>query len=298
RQEGQAAGDAVGDDTERMARESLAAAFRGRLLVDEAAVAPMLVDWRGRYRGRALAVAMPEDTEAVAAVVRWCRDNGYAVVPQGGNTGLSGAATPDDGPRNVVLSLARMKRVRSIDTAGNTITVEAGCTLGELHAAAEAADRLFPLSLPSEGSCTIGGNLSTNAGGTQVLRYGNAREHCLGLEADPADGELWPGLRGLRKDNTGYGLRDHAIRAEGTLGVITAATLKLFPRPAAQLTALAAVADVMAATRLLELAQRRLASTLTAFELMSAFCLELVERVYPHCPNPLAGAGEYFVLLE
>ena len=288
----------MSDDTERIARESLAAAFRGRLLVDDDAVAPMLVDWRGRYRGRALAVAMPEDTEAVAAVVRWCRDNGYAVVPQGGNTGLSGAATPDDGPRNVVLSLARMKRVRSIDTAGNTITVEAGCTLGELHAAAEAADRLFPLSLPSEGSCTIGGNLSTNAGGTQVLRYGNARELCLGLEVVTADGEIWPGLRGLRKDNTGYDLRDLFIGAEGTLGVITAATLKLFPRPAAQLTALAAVADVMAATRLLELAQRRLASTLTAFELMSAFCLELVERVYPHCPNPLAGAGEYFVLLE
>lgn len=288
----------MSDDTERIARESLAAAFRGRLLVDDDAVAPMLVDWRGRYRGRALAVAMPEDTEAVAAVVRWCRDNGYAVVPQGGNTGLSGAATPDDGPRNVVLSLARMKRVRSIDTAGNTITVEAGCTLGELHAAAEAADRLFPLSLPSEGSCTIGGNLSTNAGGTGALAYGVAREMALGVEVVLADGRVLNALSKLKKDNTGYDLRNLFIGAEGTLGVITAATLKLFPRPAAQLTALAAVADVMAATRLLELAQRRLASTLTAFELMSAFCLELVERVYPHCPNPLAGAGEYFVLLE
>src|SRR5690606_3884957 len=298
RHEGHAAGHAMSDDTERIARESLAAAFRGRLLVDEAAVAPMLVDWRGRYRGRALAVAMPEDTAGVAAIVRWCRDHRYAVVPQGGNTGLSGAATPDDGERNVVLSLARMKRVRSIDTAGNTITVEAGCTLGELHAAAEGVDRLFPLSLPSQGSCTIGGNLSTNAGGTQVLRYGNARELCLGLEVVTADGEVWPGLRGLRKDNTGYDLRDLFIGAEGTLGVITAATLKRFPRPAAQLTALAAIASVADATRLLELAQRRLASSLTAFELMSSFCLELVERVYPHCPNPLAGAGEYFVLLE
>src|SRR5690606_35683097 len=255
-------------------------------------------DWRKRSHGKSLAVVRPATTQEVAAVVQACAAAGISIVPQGGNTGLSVGSTPDSSGQQVVLNLQRMNTIRQLDTDNLTITVEAGVILQTLQEAADKAGFLFPLSLAAEGSCTIGGNLGTNAGGTQVLRYGNTRELCLGLEVVTADGEVWPGLRGLRKDNTGYDLRDLFIGAEGTLGVITAATLKLFPRPAAQLTALAAVAGVEAATGLLELAQRRLASSLTAFELMSSFCLELVERVYPHCPNPLAGAGEYFVLLE
>ena len=179
--------------------DSLRGAFAGRLITDPRDLEPFLVDWRRRYFGHAIAAAIPDTVEGVAAVVRWCAAHRVAVVPQGGNTGMSGAATPDDSGRSVVLSLARLKRVRAIDTVNNSITVEAGCTLAEVRAAAQAAGRLFPLSLPSAGSCTIGGNLSTNAGGVAVLRYGNARELCLGLEVVTADGETWHGLRGLRK---------------------------------------------------------------------------------------------------
>ncbi len=278
--------------------ESLRASFSGRLLTDAVDLEPFLVDWRRRYFGRALAVAMPDSADDVAAVVRWCARHRIAIVPQGGNTGLAGAATPDDGGRSIVLSLARLKRVRAVDTVNNSITVEAGCTLAEVRAAAEAADRLFPLSLPSEGSCTIGGNLSTNAGGVAVLRYGNARELCLGLEVVTADGDTWHGLRGLRKDNAGYDLRDLFIGAEGTLGVITAATLKLYPPPAAQITAMAAVDDPQAALLLLEQAQSALGSSLTAFELISDLCLELVARHFPEHRRPFAQPSPYYVLLE
>ncbi|MCC7059219.1 MAG: FAD-binding oxidoreductase [Burkholderiaceae bacterium] len=278
--------------------ESLRRQFAGRLLTEPADLEPFLVDWRRRYVGHAMAVAMPESTEDVAAVVRWCAEHRIAVVAQGGNTGLSGAATPDDSGRTVVLSLARLKRVRTVDTVNNSITVEAGCSLAEVRDAAHAAQRLFPLSLPSEGSCTIGGNLSTNAGGVAVLRYGNARELCLGLEVVTASGEVWHGLRGLRKDNTGYDLRDLFIGAEGTLGVITAATLKLYPQPAAQITAMAALDDPRAALRLLELAQSMLASSLTAFELMSDLCLALVQQHFPEQRRPFAQPSPYYVLLE
>jgi len=278
--------------------ESLRASFSGRLLTDAVDLEPFLVDWRRRYFGRALAVAMPDSADDVAAVVRWCARHRIAIVPQGGNTGLAGAATPDDGGRSIVLSLARLKRVRAVDTVNNSITVEAGCTLAEVRAAAEAAGRLFPLSLPSEGSCTIGGNLSTNAGGVAVLRYGNARELCLGLEVVTAGGDVWHGLRGLRKDNTGYDLRDLFIGAEGTLGVITAATLKLYPPPAAQITAMAAVDDPQAALLLLEQAQSALGSSLTAFELISDLCLELVARHFPEHRRPFAQPSPYYVLLE
>ncbi len=278
--------------------DSLRQRFGGRLLVEPADLEPFLIDWRRRYFGRALAVAMPDSVEEVAAVVRWCAEQRVAVVPQGGNTGLAGAATPDEAGRSIVLSLARLKRVRAVDTVNNSITVEAGCTLAEVRAAAEAAGRLFPLSLPSEGSCTIGGNLSTNAGGVAVLRYGNARELCLGLEVVTADGETWHGLRGLRKDNTGYDLRDLFIGAEGTLGVITAATLKLYPQPAAQITAMAAVGDPHAALRLLEQAQSALGSSLTAFELISDLCLELVAKHFPEHRRPFAQPSPYYVLLE
>jgi len=277
---------------------SLRPRFAGRLLTEAADLEPFLVDWRRRYFGRALAVAMPDTVDDVAAVVRWCAEQRVAIVPQGGNTGLSGAATPDDTGRSIVLSLARLKRVRAVDTVNDSITVEAGCTLAEVRAAAQAAGRLFPLSLPSEGSCTIGGNLSTNAGGAAVLRYGNARELCLGLEVVTADGEIWNGLRGLRKDNTGYDLRDLFVGSEGTLGVITAATLKLYPQPAAQVTAMAALDGAHAALRLLGMARSALGSSLTAFELISELCIELVQRHFPGHRRPFAQASPYYVLLE
>jgi len=278
--------------------ESLRAAFSGRLITDAADQEPFLVDWRRRYFGRALAVAVPDSVEEVAAVVRWCAERRVPIVPQGGNTGMSGAATPDDSGRAVVLSLARLAKVRAIDTVNNSITAEAGCTLDAVRRAAAAAGRLFPLSLPSEGSCTIGGNLATNAGGTAVLRYGNSRELCLGLEVVTAEGDVWNGLRGLRKDNTGYDLRDLFVGSEGTLGVITAATMKLYPQPAAQITAIAAVDDPHAALRLLEMAQGKLGSSLTAFELISDLCLDLVARYFPDCQKPFPQASPYVVLLE
>ena len=277
----------------------LRGAFSGRLLDAAADMAPFLTDWRKRYVGRALAVVQPDTAADVASVVRWCAARRVPVVPQGGNTGLSGGATPDDSGRALVLSLARLNRVRAVDTANNSITVEAGCVLADIQRHAAEAGRLFPLSLAAEGSCTIGGNLSTNAGGVQVLRFGNARELCLGLEVVTAAGELWDGLRGLRKDNTGYDLRDLFIGAEGTLGVITAATLKLHPMPAAQLTAFVALADPVAAVALLERAQQRMGAALTGFELMSSFCIELVLRHFPDCRLPLAGErSPYYVLLE
>lgn len=276
----------------------LRTAFSGRLLTDAADMAPYLTDWRGKWVGRAIAVAQPDATGDVAGVLRWCHAQRVPVVPQGGNTGLSGGATPDDSGRALVLSLARLKRVRRIDAANNTIEVDAGVTLQEVQDAAREAGRLFPLSLAAQGTCTIGGNLATNAGGVQVLRYGNARELCLGLEVVTPTGDVWDGLRGLRKDNTGYDLRDLFIGAEGTLGVITAAVLKLFPLPAAQVAALVAVPTPAAAVQLLELAQARLGAGLTAFELISETCLGLVERHVPAARRPLTELSPWYVLIE
>jgi len=235
-------------------------------------------DWRKRARGRALAVVRPGSTTEVAAMVRACAEAGVSIVPQGGNTGLVVGSVPDDSGTQVVLSLTRMNRVRALDPANLTITVEAGCVLQAVQDSATQAGFLFPLSLAAEGSCTIGGNLATNAGGTQVLRYGNARDLCLGLEVVTAQGDVWHGLSGLRKDNTGYDLRDLMIGSEGTLGIITAATLKLFPAPAAQLTAWARVPGVAAAVALLNLARAQLGPALTGFEVMGAFALQLVAR--------------------
>jgi len=220
------------------------------------------------------------------------------MVPQGGNTGLVGGSTPDASGRQVVLSLQRMNAVRAIDSANLTMTVEAGCILQTLQETAEKAGFLFPLSLAAEGSCTIGGNLGSNAGGTQVVRYGNARDLCLGLEVVTAQGEVWEGLSGLRKDNTGYDLRDLFIGSEGTLGIITAATMKLYPMPAAQLTAWAAVPSMEDAVTLLGLAHRHLGAGLTGFEVMGQFALGLVAKHFKQQRVPLYEDTAFCVLLE
>ncbi len=258
------------------------------------------VDWRRRYHGRALAVVRPGSTNEVAAVLRACAVHGASVVPQGGNTGLVGASVPDASGTQVLLSLTRLNRIRAIDHANLTLTAEAGCVLQTVQAAAAAQGLLLPLSMAAEGSCTIGGNLATNAGGTQVLRYGNARELCLGLEVVTPAGEVWHGLSGLRKDNTGYSLRDLYIGSEGTLGVITAATLKLSPQPAATMTALASSPNLATATELLQLAHERLGAGLTGFEVMGEFALALVARHFPQLRRPLAPdpAAPWTVLLE
>jgi FAD/FMN-containing dehydrogenase len=263
--------------------------------------APYETDWRDRYHGRALAVVRPGTTEEVAAVVRCCATHGVPIVPQGGNTGLCGGATPDGSGHAVVLSLGRLDRVREIDTDNDTITVEAGCILQNVQQAAEQAGRLFPLSLGAQGTCTIGGNLSTNAGGTQVLRYGNTRELALGLEVVTAQGEIWHGLRGLRKDNTGYDLRDVFIGSEGTLGIITAATLKLYPRPVAQCTAMLALNSVEDAVDMLSRARAGFGAALTGFELMAGDCLKSVVAIFPQQRLPFSGPAAdapWFALLE
>jgi FAD/FMN-containing dehydrogenase len=268
------------------------------VLTSEADMAGYLTDWRRRFTGRALAVLRPGSTEEVAAIVRLCNQFSVPIVPQGGNTGLVLGSVPDQTGREVVLSLGRMNRIRAVDTINNTMTVDAGCVLAQIQNAAAEAERLFPLSLGAEGSCTIGGNLSTNAGGTGVLRYGNTRELCLGLEVVTPQGEVWNGLRGLRKDNTGYDLRDLFIGAEGTLGIITGAVIKLFPQPRAQVTALAAMQTPDDALALLTLAQGRCGATLTGFELMSQFCLELVSKHYPQMQIPFPQPYPQYVLLE
>jgi FAD/FMN-containing dehydrogenase len=257
-------------------------------------------DWRKRSRGKALAIVRPGSTQQVAEVVKACAAHGTSIVPQGGNTGLAVGAIPDGSGTQVVLNLQRMNRIRGIDAANLTVTVEAGCVLQALQEATRSAGFLFPLSLAAEGSCTIGGNLATNAGGTQVLRYGNARELCLGLEVVTAQGDIWAGTSGLRKDNTGYDLRNLIVGSEGTLGIITAATMKLVPLPAAQLTAWAALPSLDHAVTLLGLAHQRLGAGLTGFEVMGQFALSLVARHFPALRIPFIGdaAAPFCALLE
>jgi FAD/FMN-containing dehydrogenase len=267
---------------------SLKAAFSGRLVTDPGDMRPFVVDWRNRWHGKALAVAQPDSTQDAAAVVRWCAVNNVPIVPQGGNTGMSGASVPDESGTSIILSLARLSKVRNVDVINNTVTVEAGCVLQTLQEVARDRGRLFPLSLGAEGSCMIGGNLSTNAGGVAVLRYGNARELCLGLEVVTAQGEVWNGLRGLRKDNTGYDLRDLFIGAEGTLGVITAA----------KVTAWAAIDTLHDGMHLLESAQNKLGARLTAFELLTRPCIELLAEQLPALRWPLASRNSHAVLIE
>ncbi len=268
------------------------------VLTAAADLEPYIVDWRGVYRGAAAAVVRPADTAQVAAVMKRCAASGTPLVPQGGNTGMCGASVPNAGGNEVVLSLARMNKVLDVDPLNNTLTAQAGCVLATIQQAAADAGRLFPLSLGAEGSCQIGGNLSTNAGGVNVLRYGNTRDLVLGLEVVLPDGRIWNGLRGLRKDNTGYDLKHLFIGAEGTLGIITAATLKLFPRPAANATAMLAVRDPEAALKLLALMRRHCNDRITAFELISRHSLELVWRHIPGTRDPLATPHPWYVLTE
>ncbi|MGH8801245.1 MAG: FAD-binding oxidoreductase, partial [Casimicrobiaceae bacterium] len=257
---------------------------------------PYLVDARNRFHGEALAIVRPASAKEVAAVVRACANARVPVVAQGGNTGLCGGATPDASGRSVVISLARLRRVRAVDVGNATLTVEAGATLAEVQAAADAAGLRFPLSLASEGSCTVGGNIATNAGGTAVLRYGNTRALVIGLEVVLADGRVWNGLRELRKDNTGYDLKQLFIGSEGTLGIVTAAVLGLVPAPRARATALAAVPDLAQAVLLLSRMKEAMGDRLTGFELMSDYALGLSRKYQPELPDPLPGSPWYVLI--
>ena len=267
-------------------------------LTADADMAPYLTDWRGRYTGTARAVVLPADTAQVAAVLRACAEASCPVVPQGGNTGLCGGATPLADGAAVVVNLSRLRRIRSVDAANNALCAEAGVPLAVVQAAALEVDRLFPLALASEGSCEVGGVISTNAGGVQVLRYGNTRELVLGLEVVLPDGQIWDGLRALRKDNTGYDLKQLFIGAEGTLGIVTAATLKLFARPRAVVTAWLAVASPAAAVELLGRLRAAVGDRVTAFELISRVSLDLVLQHIPGTRDPLGQPSPWYVLLE
>jgi FAD/FMN-containing dehydrogenase len=268
------------------------------LVTDPAGMAPYLTDWRGLYQGRAAAIVRPASTEEVAASVRLCAEMRTPIVPQGGNTGMCGAATPDAIGNAIVMVLGRMNRIIEVDALNNTVALEAGCILANIQQAALEADRFFPLSLGAEGSCQIGGNLATNAGGSNVLRYGNTRDLVLGLEVVLADGRVWNGLRGLRKDNTGYDLKHLFIGAEGTLGVITKAVLKLFPRPRSTITAIATTRTAEAAVELLALLRRHCGDRISAFEIMSRNCLDLVLRQIPGTRDPLPQVQPWYILAE
>jgi len=268
------------------------------MVTDAADIAPYVRDWRGNYVGNSSLVVRPANTQEVADVVKLCAETGTPIVPQGGNTGMVGGSVPDTSGSAIVLSLTRMNQIRSIDLANNAMTVEAGCILAAIQDAALANNRFFPLSLAAEGSCTIGGNLSTNAGGTAVLRFGNARELVLGIEAVTPDGQIWHGLKALRKDNTGYDLKHLLMGAEGTLGIITAAVLKLFPKPQRTCTGLVAVPDPAAAVALLATIQGAMGDRLTGFELMSRVCVEHVITQFPATTEPFSTRHDWQVLIE
>jgi D-lactate dehydrogenase (cytochrome) len=279
--------------------DRIKAAVGAKGYIDDAAgMAPYLREDRGLWRGAARLVVRPASTAEVAAVVRLCAAARMPIYPQGGNTGLCGGAVPDAEGRGIVLSLGRMNRVRELDAVNFTITVEAGAILADVQRAAAEADRLFPLSLGAEGSCQIGGNLSTNAGGIAVLRYGNMRDLTLGLEVVLADGTVWDGLRGLRKDNTGYDLKQLFVGGEGTLGVITAATLKLFPKPREVETAFLSLARVEDAMALFARARAASGDQLTAFELIPRLGLDIAVTHIPNVHDPLAKPHPWYVLLE
>ena len=279
--------------------EQLRAIVGDRGLITEASdLETYSVDWRGQFRGRAALLVRPASTDEMSQVVALLSASGVGIVPQAGNTSLCGASVPDASGSQVIVNVSRMNRVRAVDLENDTITVEAGCILAELQRVAAENDRFFPLSLGAEGSCEVGGNISTNAGGTQVLRYGNMREQVLGLEVVLPDGRVWDGLRGLRKDNTGYDLKHLFIGAEGTLGIVTAAVLKLYPKPRAIATALAAVADPAAAVALLGRMRAACGERVTSFELISRLCLDLVVKNISGSRDPLGEPHPWYVLVE
>lgn len=259
---------------------------------------PFLTEWRGFYTGDALLVVFPENVQMVSDVTKICAEAGISIVPQGGNTSMCGGAVPSSEGNAIVLSMSKMNKILSIDTTNYTMTVEAGCILQNLQEAAKAEDRYFPLSLAAEGSCMIGGNLATNAGGTNVLRYGNARELVLGLEVVLPDGRILDQLTGLRKDNTGYDLKQLFLGSEGTLGIITKAVLKLFPAPKSINAAYCAVPNISAALELLNCARVESGDSVETFELISRQVLDLVLKHIPGTRDPLTESYEYYVLLE
>jgi FAD/FMN-containing dehydrogenase len=261
-------------------------------------IEPFLVDHRKLYRGATPLVLRPDSTEQVSSIMRMCNEARVGVVPVGGNTGYCAGATPSEDGSQIVLSLARMRRIRSVDPLNYTMIAEAGCVLAEVQAAAASADRLFPMSLGSEGSCQLGGNLSTNAGGTAVLRYGMMRDLVLGLEVVLPDGRILDGLKPLRKDNTGYDLRDLFMGAEGTLGVITAAACKLFSRPASTVTAFVGITDPQQAVSLLSRLRTFTGDAVSTFELIPRIALELVLEHIPNTANPLDQRYDWHVLVE
>lgn len=266
------------------------------VITETDALDPYLREWRGLFRGAAGVVVRPETTAETSALVKYCVTQGLPIVPQGGNTGLCGGAVSASGM--VILNLGRMNKVRDVDPLTYTMTVEAGCVLQDLQAIAADHDRLFPLSLAAEGSCQIGGNLSTNAGGTAVLRYGNTRDLAMGLEVVLPDGQIWDGLRRLRKDNTGYDLKHLFLGGEGTLGIITAVVLKLFPKPRQTATALVAVRDTHAATELLSRARGESGDAVTAFELMNRTSLGMVWKHLADAADPIGQTYQDYVLIE
>lgn len=268
------------------------------VIEDAADIAPYCRSWRDDWQGDVPVVLRPKSTAEVAALVKICAETGTRIVPQGGNTGLTGASQPHAGRTEVIISTARMKEVRNIDLANETMTVEAGVVLQEIQNIAASNNRLFPLSLGAEGSCQIGGNISTNAGGTQVIRYGNTRNLVLGLEVVLPDGRIWDGLRGLRKDNTGYDLKQLYIGGEGTLGIITAAVLRMFPKPSATATAWLAVSSPSAAVELLSLMKERLGDQISAFELLQRSIIEFLIAGVPGHSEPLAEPHDWYVLVE
>jgi FAD/FMN-containing dehydrogenase len=278
--------------------ELKAAVGEGSWLESPDAVAPYLTDFRRLYQGSAALVLLPRSVDEVARILQICNREETAVVPHGGNTSYCGGATPDETGAEIVLSLRRLNRVRQVDAADYSMTVEAGCTLAEVQAAAREADRLFPLSLGSEGTAQIGGNLSTNAGGTAVLRYGMMRDLVLGLEVVLADGRVLEGLKSLRKDNTGYDVKSLFVGAEGTLGVITAACLKLFPQPADTATALAGIDSPRHALDLLARLRTAAGDQVTSFELMPRLAVELTVKHVPGVANPLDQNTPWYLLIE
>jgi FAD/FMN-containing dehydrogenase len=267
-------------------------------LRDEAGMAPYLTEWRDRYRGQAALVLRPGSTDEVAAILKCANAARVGIVPQGGNTGLVGAQIPDESGSQVVLSLTRLNHVRDVDLASNTMTVEAGLTLSMAQQVAESAHRLFPLSLASEGSCQIGGVLATNAGGLAVLAYGNARDLALGLEVVLADGRVWHGLKALRKDNTGYDLKDLFIGSEGTLGVITAAVLRLFPRPMERVTCMAGLNDLARAPEFFTRVHEAAGPMLTAFEILPRIGIEFAVKHGNDTREPFPAPHAWYLLFD